>query len=70
MIWFFMCFRDKLVGFYKEFDIVVIKMLSLCCYLLFSIKKCVCNELMNLVFCVIDLERKYFIEFVEKFILS
>ena len=66
MIWLLMCSRDKPVGFHKEFDIAVIKTLSLCRYLPFSTKKRVCNELTNLASCVTDSERKYLIEFVEK----
>lgn len=58
------------MGFIKEFDIGVIKILSMCFCLLFSIKKYVCNELINLVFFVSDLDRMYFIKFIGEVIFS
>ena len=66
MIWLLMCSRDKPVGFHMDFDIAVIKTLSLCSCLPFRTKKRVCNELTNLASFVTDSERKSLIKFVEK----
>ena len=63
MIWLLMCSRDRLMGFNKEFDIGVIKTLSLC-PLPSNTKKHVCNELTNLAPSVSDSERMYLIKFI------
>ena len=64
MIWLLMCSRDRLMGFNKEFDIGVIKTLSMCPCLPSSTKKHVCNELTNLAPFVSDSDRMYLIKFI------
>ena len=52
------------MGFIKEFDIGVIKTLSMCPCLPSSTKKHVCNELTNLAPFVSDSDRMYLIKFI------